>query len=271
MKIDRVVFCLNSSPLYSGMWDIVSEVYSKTTDFIPTLIFCGTKEEMQQEVKSEYGEVYLFPRYPEVIVNPNLDWSVTWTLYWAIANKFPDDVCLFSGIDEIPISSVLWDKIADIPDDKYVVPLGPHPYRKYGLDGIIATGHNCAKGHVFKKIFNIENNLKDELLRVWNLRFECSKRIPKNLFALQNNQQWWGLDEAYTSSIVYENPDVVFLKDDWIQENLQGRKIDRSTGCAYDIGLLKERYYWTAHLVRPLSVLNNKKIITQLLKDMGIR
>jgi hypothetical protein len=253
------------------MWDIVSEVYTRTTDFIPTLIFCGSQEELNREVKSNFGEVHLFPRYPEVIKNPNLDWSVTWTLYWAIANKFPDDVCLFSGIDEIPISTVLWDRLEKIPNDKYVVPLGANPYRKFGLHGIIASGHNCALGSTFKRTFQIEEHLDDELKKVWNLRYEYSKRVPRNLFALENLQQWWGLDEAYISSKVYDHPDVIFFEDEWAQEYLQARKIDRSSDCVYDIDKLRERYYWTAHLVRPLSDPNNKRIVMQLLEDMGLR
>ena len=271
MKIDRVVFCLNSSPVYSGMWDIVSEVYTKITDFTPTLIFCGTQKELEREVKSDFGEVYLFPRFPQVITNPNLDWSVTWTLHWAIANKFPNDVCLFSGIDEIPISSVLWDKLEKIPNDKYVVTQGTNPYKEYGFEGVIANGHTCGLGSTFKRIFEIEDDLEDELDRIWDSRYEFSKRIPQNLFNLEKKQEWWGLDEAYISSKVYDHPDVIFLEDDWVQKNLEDKKIDRSNGCIYDVNRLRERDHWTAHIVRPLSNLGNKKIVVQLLKDMGLR
>jgi len=274
MDINRVVFCLNSSPVYSGMWDIVSEVYTKTTDFTPTLIFCGTQDELDQEVKSNFGEVYLFPRYPEVIQNPNLDWSTVWTLFWAIANKFPNDICLFSGIDEIPISTVLWDRVATYPDNKYIVPLGADPYRIYRQRGLpyysqptIATGHNCGKGSTFKRIFQIENDLQDELQKVWN----CRDRFRQiSIHPTMGSVEWWGIDEAYTSKFVYDHPDVIFFEEEWVQEYLQGRKIDRSVGCSYDINKLKEKYYWTTHLVRPLAEPNNMQKVSRLLADMGI-
>ena len=90
MKIDRVVFCLNSSPTYSGMWDIVSEVYTKHTNIKPTLVFSGTEKELLDEVKKDFGEVFLLPKYQSVVSNPSLDWSVTWTAFWAMANLFSD-------------------------------------------------------------------------------------------------------------------------------------------------------------------------------------
>tara|TARA_R110000824_G_scaffold122128_6_gene278847 strand:- start:2073 stop:2837 length:765 start_codon:yes stop_codon:yes gene_type:complete len=253
------------------MWDIVSEVYVKKTNYIPTLIFCGTQEELDSEIKGDFGEVYLLPRHPEVIVTPDYDWSVVWSLYWAIANKFPDDVCLFSGIDEIPITTVLWDKIGEIDEEKYVIPLGRNPYAKHNLYGIVANGHNCAKGSTFKKIFDIEDDLQTELNRVWNLRFECSRRVPQNLFALQNLQNWWGLDEAYVSSKVYEHEDVVFFDDQWAQRELFSKRICRGTGWKYDESKVQENYYWSAHMPRPLSDLNNKNKIIRLLETMGVR
>ena len=271
MKIDRVVVCLNSSPLYSGMWDIISEVYAKTTSYVPTLIFCGTQKELSREVKSDFGEVYLLPRHPEVISARDYDWSVVWSLYWAIANKFPDDVCLFSGIDEIPISTALWDKIADVDDDKYVIPLGRNPYAKHNLYGIVANGHNVGKGSVYKEIFEIEDNLQTELARVWNSRYEFSKRVPQNLFALENLQNWWGLDEAYVSSKVYDHKDVVFFDDGWAQQELFAKRICRSTGWSYDEEKVKNNYYWAAHMPRPLSDPANMQRVEELLRTMGLR
>lgn len=265
MKIDRVVFCLNSSPLYSGMWDIVSEVYIKNTDFIPTLIFCGTQEELDNEVKSNFDEVFLLPKYEEVICNPSLDWSVTWTAFWAIANMFPDEVCLFSGIDEIPISDRLWNKLSDIPDDKYVVGLGSNPYR---TGRHIASGSNCAKGKVLKKVLDIEDDLKSELKKIWNNRSELASYVDA---WNAENMGWWGLDEACVTSKVHDDSNVVFLDNAWVAEYLQSRKIDRGSGCAYDPKKLKEKYYWCAHIVRPLSDPSNKEKVLQLLEDMEIR
>tara|TARA_R100001082_G_scaffold110310_1_gene89892 strand:+ start:224 stop:1021 length:798 start_codon:yes stop_codon:yes gene_type:complete len=265
MKIKRAVVCLNSSPLYSGMWDILAEVYEKTTDIIPTLIFCGTKDELEKEVKTDFGEVYIFPQYKEFVERPDLDWTVTWTLFWAIANKFPDDVCCFTGIDELPISAVLWEKISKIPDNKYIVGLGSKPYGDFEH---IASGHNIGKGSTFKKILDIHSDLKVELNRVWELRYDLSRcNFGWNL----EDNGWWGMDEAYISSKLYDHPDVVFIDNDWVSENLQSKKIDRMFNCSYDIHRLNTKDYWTAHLIRPITDPNKKEIVLRLLKDMGIR
>lgn len=261
MKVHRIVFCLNSSPIYSGMWDVVSEVYCKTTLLIPTLLFFGTKEELEKEVKSDYGEVYLFPKFEEFIANPTLDWSVTWSVHWAMANKFSEDICSFSGIDEIPLSTVLWDKIKAIDESKLVIGLGANPY---GSNNLIASGHNFAKGSTYKKIFDIKDDLYEELKRIWDLK----EKLPRaNIIG----GVWWGLDEDYISTKVYNNSDVHFLDQDWINTNLQSKKICRSSGFNYCPEKLKNGFYWTAHMVRPLSDQNNKDLIYKLLKDLKIK
>ena len=79
---------------------------------------------------------------------------------------------------------------------------------------------------------------------------------------------WWGLDEAYISSKLYGHDKVVFMNDQWVDEQLQKRKICRGSNCNYDKQKLKERYYWTAHMVRPLSDPNNLKKILQLVEDL---
>tara|TARA_R100001129_G_scaffold141477_1_gene102704 strand:+ start:2918 stop:3706 length:789 start_codon:yes stop_codon:yes gene_type:complete len=262
MKLDRVVFALNSNPLYSGMWDIVSEVYSKKTSLIPTLLFVGTQDELEKEINFNFGEVYLLPKYEEFISNPSLDWTVTWSLYWGISNLFPNDFCLTSGMDEIPLSSALWDMIEPIDDSKFVVGLGPHPY---GSHKLIGSGQNSGKGSTYKKIFDIKDDLYEELKRIWDLK----EKLPRaNLIG----GSWWGLDEDYISTKVYNNSDVHFLDQDWVNNNLQSKKICRSRdGFGYNAELINNGFYWTAHMVRPLSDPNNQALIDKLLKDIRIR
>ena len=261
MKVDRIVFCLNSSPLYSGMWDIVAEAYCKTTSLIPTLLFFGTEEELEKEVKSDFGEVYLLPKFEEFIVNPSLDWSVTWSVHWAMANKFSEDICSFSGIDEIPLSTVLWDHIKTVDESKLIIGLGGQPY---GTNNLIASGHNFAKGSTYKKVFDIKDDLYEELKRIWDLK----EKLPR---AHLIGGSWWGLDEDYISTKVYNNRDVHFLDQQWVSDNLQTKKICRSSGFSYCAEKLKDGFYWTAHMLRPLSDDNNQLKIDNLLKDAGIR
>lgn len=268
MKIDRVLFSLNASPLYRGMWDIVSKVYTQKTNMIPTLIFVGTQEEADAEIKESYGEVVVLPKHEKYIARPELDWTVPWTLYWATANLFPDDICTMSGIDEIPCNNLI-EKIADqVPDDKILFPLGPDPYRS--RPPIVANGHNTAKGSTFKRVLKIEDDLEKELERIWSSKDEFCSKIPHNHAAVRG-RKWWGMDEAYISTIVYGHPDCLFVDQASANTFLTSRRIQRNIGkCQYDPQKLKDGYYWSCHMMRPLTDPENLKITNDILRDLGI-
>ncbi len=265
MNIDRIVFCLNASPLYSGMWDIVSKVYTQKTKYKPTLIFVGTKEELYNEVKHDYGEVYRVDPVPEYVVNPNLDWTVMWTCYWYMANKFPDDVCMLSGIDEIPCNNMVGEIAKQVPDDKYFFPLGPNPYG----NNIVANGWSIAKGSVLKNVLGIEDDLRDELKRIWENKDDFCKRVPQNHHDVRS-RGWWGMDEAYISSVVYGHPDTVFLSDADAKNLFFSRRITRNSMCSYDVEKMKQGAYWAVHMVRPITEESNKKIIDKILYDLDV-
>ena len=232
---------------------------------IPTLIFVGTQEEADREIKQEYGEVYVLPSHDEFVVRKDLDWTVPWTLYWAVANMFPDDVCTMSGIDELPCNNMMEQLCAQIPDGKYFFPMGPNPY---GID-IVANGHNTGKGSDIKRILGIKDDLKEELERIWSTKDEFCARVPRNHRDVRA-RGWWGIDEAYISSVVYGHPDVLFLSQDSAQIFLKDRRINRNGECSYDREALKKGYYWSCHMVRPLSDPKNKKIIDQIMEDLEI-
>ena len=270
MKIKRVVFCLNNSPLYSGMWDIVSKVYTEKTDYIPTLIFVGTQKELEAEVKTSFGEVYRLDKHEEFVVRPELDWTVPWSLHWAIANMFPNDICLFTGIDEIPCNYILDGLIKDVDENKYIFMLGANPYRRpTDKKLLVANGWSIAKGSVLKQVLGIKDNLKEELNRLWTTKHIYAAKIPDNHHALIA-QNWWGIDEAYISTVVYDNPNVLFFNQESADQLFSHRKICRAQGCVYDREKLKNGYYWEVHMPRPLSDPKNKKIVENILTDLGI-
>ena len=273
MKINRVCVCLNSSPLYTRMWDIFSEVYTKTTDIIPTLFFCGTEEELDNEVKNNFGEVILLERFPEVIVNPALDWSVIWSLFWGIANYFPKEVCMISGVDDLPMSNIIWKSMEHIPDDKFVIPLGDNPYDIASIDKsvhLIANGYTTGTGEVIKKLFNIDDNLRIELNKVWSNKHSFASKFPSNHANLAGWQRWWGMDEAYISTFVHGNSNVVFFDNEWVIKNIKDKKIDRATNFHYDIEKVKNGKYPFAHIPRPLTDTENMEKVSTLLKHMGV-
>ena len=270
MKVKRIVFCLNNSPLYSGMWDIVSKVWTEKSDYIPTLIFVGTQEELDLEVKDSYGEVYLVEKHPEFIVRPELDWTVMWSCYWFMANKFPDEVCMLSGIDEIPCNNLLENMTKDVPDDKYIFLLGENPYNRTKDTGyLVANGWSVAKGSTLKRILKIEDNLKDELKRIWESKDQFAAAIPDNHQTL-NRHNWWGMDEAYISYAIHDSYDVLYATKEFVDNMLFGRRICRSRNSEFDPKKLQDGYYWEAHIPRPLTNPENAKVVKEILVHLGI-
>jgi hypothetical protein len=134
---------------------------------------------------------------------------------------------------------------------------------------IVANSHNTAKGSDIKRILGIKDDLKEELARIWSQKDEFCSRVPQNHRSVRG-RGWWGMDEAYISSIVYDHPDVVFLSKEDCKTQLNDRRISRSFKCVYDKKALKNGQYWSCHMVRPLSDPKNKKIIDEILEDLEI-
>jgi len=231
MKIDRVILCLNANTTYVGFWNRVSKVWRLLFKVKPTLIFVGTEEQVRDlGLSDRYGEIHILPPDP-VISNNTFTWDVTWGLFYG-ASMFPDDVCMTCGIDQIPLgSSMFWDEVAKVDDDKFVVGFG----RAYGHDEWYPSSHLVAKGKKFKEIFNLTSDFRSEVKKVeeWGVN-HCGIA--------------WGLDELYSGHILKHHPDTVFLEifNDW-----RGARIDRSGKKEYDMEKLTNYEYSELHAPRP--------------------
>ena len=104
MKIDRVIFCLNNNPVYTGLWNPISRAWKLKWGITPTLMFVGTEDELKShDLSKEYGEIVRLNPVPEVVVNPSLDWSATWALFYG-ASLFPNEVVTLMGLDQLLLS-----------------------------------------------------------------------------------------------------------------------------------------------------------------------
>ena len=265
MKVDRVIFGLDSNPLYDEFWNLYSPVWKNRFNITPTLFFNGTKEELKScNLSSEHGDVFLIPKAPEVVVNPSLDWSVTWSLFWG-ASQFPSEVCMTCGIDQLMLSDFMLKELEKVDDDKFAIGLSD-AYKNYDMnrflgsipkiDRYFPSAYVTALGSNFKKYLDIEDEWEAEVKKVFN--------FSKDRYPILKPQIMWGADEVYFSEILLTNyPEkVVELR---FFDKFHARRIDRVRDSNYDRDKLRSGGYTEYHSHRPYS--KYKDFIDQLIRD----
>lgn len=260
MKVDRVIIPLNNNPVFTGFWNPFSRVWKEKYNIIPTLFFVGTEEELESNnFSTKHGEIFRLDPVKEVIVDPNLDWSTTWALFYG-ASKFDDDVCVTMGIDQITLTDKLFDflkKSDTITNDDYVVALSD-AYKQYNMSHYPSAWH-FAKGSVFKKILKIESEWDKELKKVFSFR----KKYP----SLPEN--FWALDEVYSSDMIMQyakkngDDNIVLLNmyNEW-----HSRRLCRSGILNYSKKLLDSGQYSELHSPRPFE--DNSDYLLKLIDDL---
>lgn len=202
MKIDRVILAVDSNPNYTFFWNIVSKVWKEKFNINPTLIFYGTQDEFNQKGFIVDGFDYKILNPINEVSDPSPNWVVPWSLFWG-ASQYENDVCLLSGMDQIPIGHYFFEKLRDINDENFVVGFAD-AYIKYNKDTLgyfntksnimYPSSHLVGKGKLFKKIFQIEESFETEVKKVYS---------KKEDYYLNNhyysNSKLWGLDECYAS------------------------------------------------------------------------
>ena len=199
------------------------------------------------------------PRVLGVPFDVNLDWTCTWGLFYGAA-QFEDDICMLSGIDQIPLNNTLLEylKRSDYRDS-YSVLWSDAYGDKVGLSNMYPSSHHIAKGKYFKCLYGIDNAWRFELLKVFkassNLGFEYRFR----------SDNFWGLDEAYSSWCINnyirdqsKGFNVVLSKN--IFKMHQKTRLDRGTSKVYrtDFNVLindiKKGLYCEYHAQRPFAL-----------------
>jgi len=273
MKVDRLIVCLNNNPTYVGFWNAFSPVWLKKFKVKPTLVFVGSQDELDFcNLSTEYGDILRLDSIPEVIVNPSLDWSVTWALFWA-ASQYPEEICMLQGIDQMPLSNFFFDQIEEVDSEKYVIGFadayegyapGALGYHSKDTKHFYPSSHHAAKGKLFKKIYNIDNSWESEVRKVFN---------AKNMFHLPPHL--WGLDETYSSYLISKyceqgNEDLFhkcrFFKDFWYHNRVDRIWHMKGSKLEYDKSKLKSGKYSEFHAPRPYH--QHIAVINSLLKDL---
>ena len=258
MKIDRVIFCLNNNKTYTGLWNPISRAWKLKWDITPTLMFVGTEDELNSnDLSTEYGDIIRLDPVPEVVVDPSLDWSVTWALFYG-ATLFPDQVSTLMGLDQLLLSDTFLQSVKTndlITPETYIVSLAD-AYKD--LPGIYPSAWHIAQGKIFKELYSIEDEWEDEVKKVFSIREKYPRLIPS---------KWWGLDEAYSSDIIQKmSSDHKILMYTMFHTYWYPSRLDRSGRLDYSVEQLRSGKYSEAHLPRPYE--EHKEYIDQLIKDL---
>jgi hypothetical protein len=248
MKVDRVILAVNNNPKYSGHWNVSAPIWKNNFNIKPTLVFYGTEEEFNSCGFILDGYDYMIlPKLSE-FSEPNPDWVVTWSLFYG-ASKFSEDVCMLSGIDQIPLGVEFFNRIEDVKDEKFIVGFYD-AYLKYNKNTLgyfntqtnvmYPSSHLVGTGSMFKKLFEIEDEWVDEVSKVYN---------NKSLYYLKNKyyaSKLWGLDECYASHkiSIYENQnEIKYLTFFWDFFHPRRIDLDASTNLRFTDEELFNGYY----------------------------
>jgi hypothetical protein len=247
MKIDRVILAVDNNPIYTVYWNIVSEIWDKKFNIKPTLIFHGDEEEFKSCNFNTSNYDYLILSPMPHISNPKPNWVIPWSLFWG-ATQYMDDVCLLSGLDQIPVGDFFFKRLLDIDDDKFIIGFADayKTYNQYTLgyfntqtNVLYPSSHLVGKGKKFKDIFQIEESFEEEAIKVFN---------NKEKYYLNNNfypsSKLWGLGECYASEklSIYKEEDIIKLNLFW--NYWMPNRIDFHTiNVDFDLNLVKTGYY----------------------------
>ena len=232
---------LSDNLLYEGFWEYCSKFWINKFGIKPTLFFYGDQKDIK--VNRSIGEVYDLPFIKEVSVNKKRDWACTWGLFYG-ASLFNEDICMTCGIDQAPLSDVFFKDIKKYNYNiDYVIGLS----EAYNNDNWFVSSHHVAKGKIFKRALNIDDNWEKEVNKVFSFRNKYGNMYGGNDF--------WGLDELYSSEIL--NKYEFLKKHTGIHKYLYNNRIDRGYNMNLDINKLINKGYSELHSPRPYKNYSN--------------
>lgn len=241
VKIDRVILATDANPNYIQFWPIVAQAWKEIVGVRPTLILVAPKSVYVDET---YGDVIYFEPIDTI---PTSYQAQVIRLF--APTLFPDDVCIISDIDMLPLQSTYFvEQVRHISDDMLII------YRDkannfYESRNMYPMCYVAAKGSLFKDIFSVEPQTIRSTLVEW--------------YALNLG---WCTDELMMAKCV--NNWTGYPKKVCKLGNSGGQSIDR-LNWKYDVSLLKRKQLIDAHLSRPY--IQHRKAIDQLVKHLGLK
>ncbi|MEX0671809.1 MAG: hypothetical protein WD068_00470 [Candidatus Babeliales bacterium] len=239
LTLDRVILATDAHENYIQFWPLVAKAWRDIVGIRPTLALIA---DMSVEIDQSCGDVIRFAPIPGVPTS-----LYAQTIRLLLPAYFPDDGCIISDIDMMPLQKKYFiESINDVSDDRFVV------YRGRTYDWMAAPRYPmcyiAAKGSIFKEVFKIQK-LGDipAIVRSWYAR-----------------GFGWDTDEL----MLYEYISLWQEKTNRLTKLLHDSsgRIDR-LAWQFDSAKLKNLIYIDAHMPRPYHL--HKELIDQLIKGLG--
>jgi hypothetical protein len=160
IKITRAIISWDNHPDFAHFWPIVSKAWKELIGVKPTLIFIGPKT---VHLNTQYGEIVYF----EPIKNLPTSFQAM-AIRPLAAALFPNDVCIISDLDMIPINKEYFQKTVEkYSDDNFIV-FYPNFYKSEPDRYMMC--YNVAKGSTFAEVFKIKN--ETDIRRILNMWYK---------------------------------------------------------------------------------------------------
>ncbi len=147
LELKRVILSTNNNPDYIEFWPVVAPLW-EAMGFRPTLALIASED---CPIDTSIGDVIRFDPIPGVAESLQAQ-----VVRLFLPSLFPDDGCLISDIDMIPVSrSYFIEGATRCLDDEFLVYRNLAP--GYEKGGRYPMCYMAAKGRVFGSIFGISN------------------------------------------------------------------------------------------------------------------
>jgi len=158
LELKRVILATSNNPHYIQFWPIIAPIW-KSMGLHPTLALVADEN---CPIDTSIGDVIRFDPIPGIAESLQ-----TQVIRLFLPILFPDEGCLISDIDMIPISrSYFLEGSADCPDDGFLV--YRNMARGYERGGRYPMCYVAAKGKIFSEIFEISSREEiNQLIRSW--------------------------------------------------------------------------------------------------------
>lgn len=257
-RIDRVIVALTENPTYTGFWNYVAEIWHTKFHVKPTLMFYGSDTEFTacRRRSTGRGELVHLPRVEAVTLNRNREWACTWGLFYGAA-QYPDEVCMLTGIDQIPLGGAFFDRVKAFPASDYIVSFADHNGNPTARATTFPSSHHIGLGRRFQEIFEINPNWPTEVQKVFAARTR---------YRLEPDG--WGLDEAYSSEILHNKPEGVRLLTNFVRL-FAPLRLDRSQTkiTQFDFNAIRSGRYAEWHADRPFEA-NDPAALARLAQNI---
>jgi hypothetical protein len=234
MTIDRVILATNNNENYIEFWPVVAKAWQKM-GIRPTLGLIATSDVTVDET---LGDVIRFEPIPGLAESTQAQ-----AIRLLLPAYFPDDVCILSDIDMLPLNrDYFFNSVKEFPDDLFVV----FKDRAYTLEmKQYPMCYNVAKGSTYAKVFQVKNVRHIQAIMQGWCALELGWNTDEKVM-WQVLQRWNG--ETQKMKLLGHTVERRLDRADWRKELIEVRD-----------------YYIDCHMPRPYS--QYKEEIDQVVRE----